>query len=110
MDRLLGRQPDRHSPAAGARAMGGWCQSVLRRRRTRRKPVRASYRWSEVTESSARWEQAFSADDGQTWETNWVMEWTRRAAEPEDPRLPMPTDDFDFLVGRWKEGYSELIA
>ena len=74
------------------------------------KPVRASYRWSEVTESSARWEQAFSADDGQTWETNWVMEWTRRAAEPEDPRLPMPTDDFDFLVGRWKVSHRRLSA
>ena len=24
-----------------------------------------------------RWEQAFSADAGQTWETNWVMEFTR---------------------------------
>jgi hypothetical protein len=24
-----------------------------------------------------RWEQAFSDDDGKTWETNWVMEFTR---------------------------------
>ena len=24
-----------------------------------------------------RWEQAFSTDAGQTWETNWVMEFTR---------------------------------
>lgn len=24
-----------------------------------------------------RWEQAFSADNGKTWETNWIMEFTR---------------------------------
>jgi len=24
-----------------------------------------------------RWEQAFSLDDGQTWETNWTADFTR---------------------------------
>jgi hypothetical protein len=24
-----------------------------------------------------RWEQAFSGDGGETWETNWIMEFTR---------------------------------
>jgi hypothetical protein len=33
--------------------------------------------WSEITETSCRWEQAFSADGGKTWETNWIMEFTR---------------------------------
>jgi hypothetical protein len=32
--------------------------------------------WSEITETSCRWEQAFSADGGKTWETNWIMEFT----------------------------------
>lgn len=27
--------------------------------------------------AAPRWEQAFSNDAGQTWETNWVMEFTR---------------------------------
>ena len=35
------------------------------------------YIWSEITESSCRWEQAFSVDGGKSWETNWIMEFTR---------------------------------
>ena len=33
--------------------------------------------WSNITASSAQWEQAFSEDGGQTWETNWIMEFER---------------------------------
>ncbi len=33
--------------------------------------------WSEITATSCRWEQAFSADGGATWETNWIMESVR---------------------------------
>jgi hypothetical protein len=47
------------------------------------RPIRVRFIWSRVTSESPRWEQAFSADDGKTWETNWVMEMTReRAARP----------------------------
>jgi len=28
--------------------------------------------WSEITETSCKWEQAFSEDGGKTWETNWI--------------------------------------
>lgn len=38
--------------------------------------VRARY--SDITPRSARWEQAFSKDAGGTWETNWIMEFTRK--------------------------------
>jgi hypothetical protein len=33
--------------------------------------------WTPETTSSCRWEQAFSSDDGATWETNWIMNFTR---------------------------------
>jgi len=41
------------------------------------RPIRCRYEWSEVTPTSARWAQSFSTDGGQTWETNWVAEFTR---------------------------------
>ncbi|HEV7707185.1 MAG TPA: hypothetical protein VGP16_03235 [Asanoa sp.] len=43
-------------------------------------PVRCRFTWTREGEDRARWEQAFSTDGEQTWETNWVMEMTRRAA------------------------------
>ncbi len=33
--------------------------------------------WTRVPADSPRWEQAFSDDGGKTWETNWIMEFTR---------------------------------
>jgi len=33
---------------------------------------------SNITETSCRWEQAFSTDGGKTWETNWIADLTRK--------------------------------
>jgi hypothetical protein len=41
------------------------------------RPIRVVYLWSEIMADSCRWEQAFSADGGATWETNWIMEFSR---------------------------------
>jgi hypothetical protein len=35
--------------------------------------------WSEITATSFHWEQAFSADGGTTWETNWIADFARTA-------------------------------
>jgi hypothetical protein len=40
-------------------------------------PVLARFLWSDITPSSALWQQAFSTDEGKTWETNWRMHMTR---------------------------------
>src|SRR5688572_23991760 len=34
----------------------------------RGKPIKVRFTWSHITPTSARWEQAFSHDDGKTWE------------------------------------------
>jgi hypothetical protein len=43
----------------------------------RGKPIRVRFIWSHITAASAHWEQAFSADAGKTWETNWVTDFTK---------------------------------
>ena len=42
------------------------------------RPIRVRFLWTLPKPDLPRWEQAFSADAGATWETNWVMEFTRR--------------------------------
>ena len=39
--------------------------------------ITVRYKWSGITATTARWEQAFSPDNGQTWETNWTADFTR---------------------------------
>ena len=41
------------------------------------RPILVRYLWTIHSRDAIRWEQAFSTDDGATWETNWVMESTR---------------------------------
>jgi hypothetical protein len=41
------------------------------------KPIRVRGTFTPLTARAAQWEQAFSPDGGQTWETNYVMHYTR---------------------------------
>ncbi|MBZ0317280.1 MAG: DUF1579 domain-containing protein [Anaerolineae bacterium] len=40
-------------------------------------PLHVRFIWDNITPTTARWQQAFSTDAGATWDTNWVMEFTR---------------------------------
>jgi hypothetical protein len=44
------------------------------------RPVRVVLTWKDLGDERAQWSQAFSYDDGQTWEMNWVMDFTRTHA------------------------------
>lgn len=42
-------------------------------------PIKVRFLWSDISDTTCRWEQAFSADGGTTWEINWIMSSTRLA-------------------------------
>ena len=44
------------------------------------KPIRIRFAWQKNLEGNPTWEQAFTSDDGATWEINWTMEFTRSVA------------------------------
>lgn len=33
--------------------------------------------WDNISPTTCRWQQATSRDGGQSWQTNWLMDWTR---------------------------------
>jgi hypothetical protein len=43
----------------------------------RGKRIRVRFVWSQMTSTSAHWEQAFSPDGGKTWEINWYTDFRR---------------------------------
>jgi len=48
------------------------CDDTLRGR-----PIKIRYVLTPLTATTRRWEQAFSPDGGQTWETNWITHFER---------------------------------
>jgi hypothetical protein len=42
------------------------------------RPIQVRFEWTCPQADAPRWEQAFSADAGETWETNWIMDFTRQ--------------------------------
>jgi len=46
------------------------------------RPVKVALLWKNITAASAQWSQAFSYDEGKTWETNWIMDFSRVGARP----------------------------
>ncbi len=45
-------------------------------------PIRIRFNWFTANPENPRWEQAFSTDEGATWETNWTMDFRRAAVGP----------------------------
>jgi hypothetical protein len=88
------------SPLTGKWADGG-CLLTGERAYAGR-PVLARHRWSDVTETSAHWEQSYSVDGGISWQPNWTMRFVRRATSPDHASGPRVTSDFDFLPGTWR--------
>lgn len=43
----------------------------------RDQPIKVRFRWTDIATANPRWEQAFSADNGATWEVNWRMRFSR---------------------------------
>jgi hypothetical protein len=41
------------------------------------KPILVRFTWSKITPTTAHWSQAFSPDNGKTWEVNWDMDFER---------------------------------
>jgi hypothetical protein len=73
---LDGRNPGQLDPPV----VGGFADGIgtfIGRDTFDGRPILVRFLWSGITAGTARWEQAFSEDDGKTWEVNWVMELTR---------------------------------
>ncbi len=39
--------------------------------------TKVRFRWDATTPDKPKWEQAFSVDDGETWDINWLMSFTQ---------------------------------
>jgi hypothetical protein len=77
--------------------------------------------WSDITPNSCHFEQAFSIDEGKTWEVNWITTDTRVSDDSaqqnsEAPRTSLEQSSaerdgqhgFDFVIGSWNIHLSRL--
>lgn len=107
---LDGRNPDRIDPPVHGGFSGG-TGTFTGRDTLRGRPILVRFRWHDLHGARPWWEQAFSPDDGATWETNWRNWFTRTSPEALPmPRLDDAPGDFDFLAGRWRVRHRRLRA
>ncbi len=71
--------------------------------------------FSDITAESIRWQEARSPDNGRSWNSSWIMEFTRREPIYQGPLLNGPSlttlrcpgpeyRAMDFLIGEWGGG------
>lgn len=87
-------------------------------------PVLIRYTFSDITDSTLRWNDGLSRDSGRTWRTNWIMEFRRRSPINDPPLLDHllgdelgprlctdpPTRAFDGALGLWDTSDSAGIG
>ena len=66
--------------------------------------------FSDIKADSYHFEQAFSADGGKTWETNWIADCQRVDSLPPLPDAADRNRDFDYSFGRHRARVSRLAA
>ncbi len=73
--------------------------------------VLVRFHWTSGGPDAARWEQAFSADGGRTWETNWTMDFTRTgtAAAPPSSSPPAWVDGASADAGRGSDACCAVV-
>ena len=42
-------------------------------------PLHVEFVWDQITGDAARWQQSFSLDGGETWDLNWIMEFSKQS-------------------------------
>ena len=75
---LDGRSPGRLDPPVVGGFLGG-IGTFIAPDTFEDRDILVRFVWSDITDRTCRWEQAFSTDGGATWEVNWIMESTRIA-------------------------------
>jgi hypothetical protein len=105
---LDGRNPTHIDPPVRG-GFDGDSGTFVGRDTLRGKPILMRFRWLDIRSELPWWEQAFSPDDGATWEVNWRNYFTRTATMPSAlPKLADAPRDFDFLVGDWQVSHRRL--
>lgn len=70
------------------------------------------FHWTNVSQNSGDFEQAFSTDGGKSWEPNWITTMSREDPPPVAESIPDHHDgqhDFDFEFGNWKAHLKRLV-
>lgn len=105
---LDGRNPTRIDPPVLGRFHGD-TGTFFGRDTFKGRPIVVRFQWNEVHGQRPWWEQAFSMDEGKSWEVNWRNYFTRTSARATGlPKLADAPRDFDFLVGEWRVRHRRL--